>query len=603
MLLAALLYESSRSGWAQGLPQPVIIGLLGGGLLVFLVVVWGIERYFHLLEERQQIQSRAEAAERLVGEAYQRLEAIFSISQKFVEASDENEVVELVLRLCVDLVGASGASFVPLDEHGQPLSALRQGDMAFPGMDSWLEYLASPAVRQRCQGCDSHGVLTNSPTCPLLKGPFSDAKGMFCLPLSRGEREYGVLNLFIPNAERFDAQTQAFLRAMLDETALALEGVRLRRRELASLRQMQAVRQKNDLTALLNSLLENVQQTLESDFALLVVQNLEDCESRITLSLGSLPAQAQPFVDGILQGVIVSGEPVSLGEVAGGPASAPGVRSLLATPLPVQGRAAAGALLVGSRRAKGFSQRQLALLQTVAGQVSLLVQNANLMADLEYNTIIQERTRLAREIHDGLAQTLGFLKLQLAQMQTYLNRSELERLRKNIDLCHATISEAYQDVRQALDNLRLWPDEGGLAGWLEQTLAEFQEVSGLAATLEGGEVKTALPPEVHAQLIRIVQEALNNVRKHSQASHVWVSYGEADGDLWLEVRDDGTGFSPEDVPAASRHGLRGMRERAELIGADFQVISRPKQGAAVRLRLPLAGLHSLRNSRSGEIAS
>ena len=96
-----------------------------------------------------------------------------------------------------------------------------------------------------------------------------------------------------------------------------------------------------------------------------------------------------------------------------------------------------------------------------------------------------------------------------------------------------------------------------------------------------------LPPEVHAQLIRIVQESLSNIRKHAQAKQVWFTCQQHEQDLILEIRDDGRGFDPEDVPLVSKHGLQGMRERAELIGADFQVESRPGEGASVRIRLPL----------------
>lgn len=569
--------------------------VLAGSLLILLIGEWVVGLY----EQRQHFKLRAEEAERLVAGAYQRLEAIFRISQKFVEASDENEVIELVLNLSVDLVGASGASFVPLDEHGQPMAAVSRGNMPLSALSPWVEYLASPAVRERCKACASHGTLSINNTCPLIKGPFSDTIGLFCLPLQRGEREFGVLNLFIPNADRLDAQTQAFLRAMIDETALALEGVRLRRRELAALRQMQALRQKTDLNALLKNLLENVHQTLESDFALLVVQEAGDCLSKVKLVQGNFPLQADLFLDGVLQGVMASGAPVLLGGVAGDPGSAPGVRSLLAAPLFSEDRSAIGALLVGNRRSEGFHQRQLAFLQTISGQVALIVQNANLMAELEYKTLIQERTRLAREIHDGLAQTLGFLKLQVAQMQNYAARGELERLRQSIHLSYKTLSEAYQDARQAIDGLRIGPSESGLRGWLEQSTREFREASGLTVTLDDENLNYELPPEVHAQLIRIVQEALSNVRKHSKGSQVWVSCHATNGDLWLEVRDNGEGFSAEDLPGFSRHGLRGMRERAELIGADFQVVSRPGKGTIVRVRLPLLNVWDITAGEAG----
>jgi len=96
-----------------------------------------------------------------------------------------------------------------------------------------------------------------------------------------------------------------------------------------------------------------------------------------------------------------------------------------------------------------------------------------------------------------------------------------------------------------------------------------------------------IEPEIQAQLLRIVQEALSNVRKHSQASQVRVEVRNWKGMLILEISDNGVGFSAEDVPEFSRHGLRGMRERAELIGADFQVISKPQAGTTIRVHLPL----------------
>jgi two-component system nitrate/nitrite sensor histidine kinase NarX len=106
----------------------------------------------------------------------------------------------------------------------------------------------------------------------------------------------------------------------------------------------------------------------------------------------------------------------------------------------------------------------------------------------------------------------------------------------------------------------------GLAGWLVQTASEFQDNTGLIVHLEGMDEKSDMAPEVQAQLIRIVQEALSNTRKHAEAQQVWVSCLTNNNELILEIRDDGHGFSPEDIPMPSRHGMRSMRERADLIG-------------------------------------
>lgn len=569
-----------------------VLGLVVFAALAILTVF--LQYFMKLVNERELLKNRFAAAERRVEDAYLRLEAIFRVSQKFVEASDENEVIEPVLSLLISLTGARGASFVPLDEHGQPRSTFTQGEMPFTVMDAWLEYLASPGVRERCSNCENKETRTKPNNCPLLVGPFSQSVGLFCISVRRGERVFGVLNIFLPDSINLDEKTHAFLGALVDEMALGLESVYLRRRELSALRQIQVLRKRADLTALLSSLLENVYRTLEADFALMIVPQAGLHQSKIDLTVGEFPMRSRPFIDGILQGVMASREPVLLGDVSAEGENdgipRPSMRSLIAVPLLSSERTVLGVLLVGNRRVRSLHQRQLALLQTIAGQVALVVQNASLMAELEFQSMIQERARLAREIHDGLAQTIGFLKLQAAQARNQLARGELDRLRQNLDLFHATLSEAYQDARQAIDGLRISPDECGLPGWLEQITDEFSDLSGLPVQLELQPIQRTISPEVQAQLVRVLQEALNNIRKHARAHQVWVACKETPDDLVLEVRDDGDGFLPEDVSAASRYGLRGMQERAELVGADFQVISRPHEGTIVRLTLPTRNL-------------
>jgi two-component system nitrate/nitrite sensor histidine kinase NarX len=589
VIVVAVLHELLQ--WFLNVSlSPVGQAALWLSVLIGLGLAYLVYGHFEKISRQEaELRIRLSETERLVDEAYQRLDSIFQISQEFVEASDENEVVKSILSLLVDLTEAHGAAFVPLDEHGQPQTALSHGDMPDSIMETWSEYLASKEVRQRCLQCRFLDNPGKPEECPLLTGPFAHASGLLCLPVRRGERDFGVASLFLSNPERLDARARSFLRALMDETALGLEGIRLRRRELAALRQMQVLRQKTDLTGLLNSLLDNVHKTLDANFAIMMVPSRGEYRSKIDLILGDFPSKVRPFVDAILQGIMTSGEPVLLGEVSGDSDSTPGLRSLVAAPLVTTEGLVMGAILVGNRKARGFHQRQLALLQTIAGQVALVVQNASLMSELEYKVMLQERARLAREIHDGLAQTIGFLKLQAGQLRKHLIEGNVERALEEVDLFYTTIGGAYQDARQAIDGLRISPDEYSLSGWLAQIASEFQEISGLSVDLEEVNMHTHLSPEIHAQLIRIFQEALSNVRKHAQANNVWMACRETDNDLVLEIRDDGKGFSPEDVTSASQYGLRGMRERADLIGADFQVISQPQAGTIVRLRLPVNG--------------
>lgn len=589
-LLFALLHEVFQPSWLRSLSkadQAAFWGLsLTGFVCLYLVISW----VWKMQDARDRLQQRLNEADGKVDESGQRLESIFRISQKFVEASEESEVIELVLQLAVDMAQVKGASFVPLDDHGQPLAVVSFGTLPASLESDWVEYLASPAVRVRCQSCASYNSVTEKDTCPLLKGSGPDEGSMYCLPLRRGEHEFGVMNIYMPGGQQLDSQSRTFLHALADETSLALEGVRLRRRELVAIRQMQSIRQKTDLKALLKSLLDNAQQTLESDFSVLVIRELDGKLTTMDLAQGVSRPHSFSFINGILQGVMDSGEPVLMNDVIGDPAAPSSARSLMAAPLLSPEHVALGALLVGSTHPDGFHQRQFTLLQTIAGQGALFVQNARLMQELEYNTVIQERIRLAREIHDGLAQTLGFLKLQVAQMQNYRARGDVDRLQQSLDRVYTTLSEAYEDIRQSIDGLRISPDDRGLSGWIGQTLDEFRDATGLVVNLDPVNVEAELPPEIHAQLIRIVQEALSNIRKHAQASQVQVSCQEFGNELCLEIRDNGRGFMTEDDPGSFRYGLRGMRERADLIDADFQVISSPGQGTIVQVRLPLAGL-------------
>lgn len=586
ILLLFFLYELVLRDWLVNLPRGFWITL--DSIVVVLIIALAIalvERSMDWRAQRNALEEQLMKAEELAREAIQRQRAIFQVSQSYNQANDEEEVIQLTMGFAQEATGALGASYVPLDERLQPLKPILKGEIPDTVTDDWLQYLASPAVRQRCSTCRNLGHVT--PICPLLEGPFAAAVGIYCLPITRSGQEYGVLNLYLPGSEQLRPEVEEYLSRIMSEASLALEGIRLRNRALMTLRELQSVRERTDLDGLLSNLLTNLNETLEADYSELILRDGSYSQGSITLNAGDRLDSASPLVGGILQTVMASKQPVIFGDVSGDFRSSPGIRALMAAPLILPDETVLGALAVVSRRQKAFNQRQLSMLQTISSQAALVVENVNLIAALEYKTMMEERTRLAREIHDGLAQTLGFLKLKMAQMKGFAEQGDYQRVSEIIPLCHDTLSDAYQEVRQAIDNLRIGSDGSGLESWLRQTVIEIQENSGLEIELCDPVDDVNLPPEVNAQLIRIVQEALNNVRKHSNAKQAWVSCYRSGGDLILEVRDDGSGFDVEDIPKVSRHGLQGMRERSELIGADFQIISFPRQGTTVRLRLPL----------------
>jgi two-component system nitrate/nitrite sensor histidine kinase NarX len=563
---------------------------IAAGLLALLLAVVAYFSAHLALQQARLAQTRPAPPSPAPSLAQRRLAALLSLSDQVTQSGDGRATIDLLLRSVVETGEAVGASFVPLDERGQPLAAAHFGDLPAPGLEAWVEFLASPAIRQRCGTCRRRAELQT--ICPLLPpgAPEIAPVGLrthqgaplaiYCLPLRWGEHEFGVLNFYLPLANPLSTETRAFFSALAGQAALALESARLQQRAASEIQQLKALRQPVDLTGLLSGFLENIRLGLSAEFASLVTLASEHNPIPITLTIGELPEAARLQAESQLKTVLSSAEPLLLGGLSG-------LQSLLAAPL-VAGKAASlGAILVANARPPAFSQRQLALLQNEASQMALVVRNVQQLAELQFNTIMAERTRLAREIHDGLAQTLGFLKLQTAQLQNYLELGELAQLKEGLLNTHKVLSEAYLETRQAIDGLRLKPSDEGLAAWLEQAVDEFQQVSGVQIHLVDVHAADVLEPEIQAQLIRIVQEALSNVRKHAQACQVWISAHPADGELIFEVRDDGRGFAPEDVPGPSRYGLQGMRERTELLGADFQIISRPQAGTIIRVRLPL----------------
>jgi len=557
-------------------------------ILVITGVIYYIARQIIQLQgELLSLQGRIEQAERETAIVSRRSDAIFRLSQKFVEAKDEDEVLTSLLKVTVNMVAAVGASVVPMDDRGQPLIAISHGEIPKHLMDSWVEYLASPEVRHKCGSCLQTGSLVHN--CPLVEMPIfkntelASPSSVYCLHLRRGEREYGVLNLYLQDDESLDSDTKDFLQTLLDETALVLESIQLQKREFTILQQM---RHQTDTQGLQREFLGNVQETLRADFVLVHFAG-ENEPHPPDMRIGEYPELSSSLLDGVIEGVQNSGQPVLLGDVEGEPGTVQGLRSLICAPLVISGEPAFGTILAGNIQANKFTSRHLSLLQTLASQLSLVVRNSELRAEIEFNSIMAERTRLAREIHDGLAQTLGFLKLQAAQMETYLAAKDINRLQNSLSMTYKVLSDAYLDVRQAIDDLRISPDGESLEPWLKETCLEFEENTGLVVSLEGSPAAENLPPEIQVQLIRIIQEALSNVRKHSQASQAWIEYRQAGRDFLVEIRDDGRGFHPDELPGVSKYGLQGMRERSDLIGADFQIISAPQEGTIIKVRVPI----------------
>ena len=205
-------------------------------------------------------------------------------------------------------------------------------------------------------------------------------------------------------------------------------------------------------------------------------------------------------------------------------------------------------------------------------------------------SILQERERISREMHDGFGQILGYVNTQALAAQKLLRSGKVDAAGDELQRLGTAARSLYADVRESILALRTSPADRGLVAALVEYIESYREMFEIDAELViAPEVASArLAPESEVQLIRIIQQALSNVRQHAAASKVQTTLSLEGTDLLIEVVDDGVGFDPagRHPTRRPRFGLQMMRERAQAAGGTFAVESAPGRGTRVTVRLP-----------------
>ncbi|MGD2164285.1 MAG: GAF domain-containing sensor histidine kinase [Anaerolineae bacterium] len=274
-----------------------------------------------------------------------------------------------------------------------------------------------------------------------------------------------------------------------------------------------------------------------------------------------------------------------------------GLKSVVTVPI-VSGERTFGALSVLSiDETEAFAEREIALLTAIGRQAGIAIENAYLYENMRFyaRQIAQaqenERKRIARELHDDTIQSLVGLSRRLEALATSDDRSP-ERAAADIADLQATTGEVIKRVRRFSQDLRPSTlDDLGLLPTLEELTTKMDGQDGLRAELRVKGDERRLSSEMELTLFRIAQEALNNVRKHAEATQVVTTVALTDSAVEMTVMDNGKGFSPPaltDHPtAAGKLGLIGMHERARLLGGSLAVESEPEKGTKVVVSVPV----------------
>jgi signal transduction histidine kinase len=266
------------------------------------------------------------------------------------------------------------------------------------------------------------------------------------------------------------------------------------------------------------------------------------------------------------------------------------ITSALAVPL-LRGDHPHGLIAVWTRVRRTFAEEEVRLLTRLAQQVVVAIENARLYRQVRYLAALEERDRLAREMHDNLAQALGYLNLKASLTSDLLAHGEADQARAGLVEMKQITREAYTDTREAIFNLRNTVSAGrDLMPMLREYLAEYRAHYGLDTQLVMDDTTTIeFSTDVAVQLSRIIQEALTNIRKHAQATRAWVRFDREGEQIRIVVEDNGQGFDLNATRAdgEAHFGLQIMRERAASVGGTAELDPQIGRGTRVVIRVPL----------------
>ncbi|MFN3974760.1 MAG: GAF domain-containing sensor histidine kinase [Dehalococcoidia bacterium] len=304
---------------------------------------------------------------------------------------------------------------------------------------------------------------------------------------------------------------------------------------------------------------------------------------------------APPSGRGILGILLETGKPLRLRNLTqhpkalGFPPHHPPMHSFLGVPIVYKGRTLGQLYLTEKEGAPEFTHADEEVMTLFANQAAVAIENARLYERVKTLAVLEDRERIARDLHDSTIQSIYAVGLSLENTVDILEESPQEA-RERLNYAVDKLNDIIRDIRNFIFNLRPQIYRGkSLAQGLEELVAELQlnTLMDVELRVQDG-LDRLLTQEQTASLLQIAREGLTNIIKHARARSVTVEAQVTDGVLALHIQDDGIGFDPNTPRSTERQGLRNMRARAASLGGDLQIDSHLGQGTRLTLRVPIA---------------
>lgn len=268
-----------------------------------------------------------------------------------------------------------------------------------------------------------------------------------------------------------------------------------------------------------------------------------------------------------------------------------GYHSLASVPF-LSGERLMGSMELATKEAHRWSENEVRWLELMGRSIGNVLHHIETSNQLQGLAVMQERSRIAQEIHDGLAQLIGTLRMWAEDAQLAMHENDLRAVQDDLQKIEQTARDAYASLREEILGLRdtLSPGQD-IIPVIGKFLSRYQRQWGIETQLcmnqelAKGQDSSWVAPAAEIQLLRIIQEGLTNVRRHANASRVIVALEDGQGRLRVEIRDNGQGFDPHNIPD-EKLGLRIMRERAASVGGQVAVESNGADGTVLIVELP-----------------
>ncbi len=425
--------------------------------------------------------------------------------------------------------------------------------------------------------------------------PF-DFGSMLVVPILLGKRVLGVaLNYTMGEGYKSTREEVDLAGGIAKSVALAVENARLygeTRQRLAESQGIQRVMtgllRKNSLPEVLEIICnEALNLTDATGSAVLMLE--DNSILRVTSAVGeTLSALDRLPVEGSLAGrAASSGKALLVNDVGSLELDYLrdiDIKSLIAAPLRVESTVI-GVLDV-INKVGGFTKDDVRIINLFADQAAIVIDQAQLHQKVEQMAVMEERQRLARELHDSVTQALYSVNLYAEAARRSLSAGKKGTTLSNLQKVREMTHEAMREMRLLVFELHpLILEKEGLVAALQARLAAVEGRSGLKTEIRL-EDEQRLPIAIEEELYRIAQEALNNITKHAQATMVQIDLKVSQENVCLEIKDDGMGFDLEAARSSGGMGLRGMEERTQKIGGVLAIESTP--GAGTRLSVNIA---------------